>query len=175
MNVNMANDNDDQLGMNCAGGATIHFSLQGKGGVGKSVVASWLAQYFQSMDIPVICIDTDPVNATLSQFKDLHADHLNVLKAGRINEKQFDTLVERVCTHDGVYIVDTGATTFCSTLALHAGTAVVPVSGGAGTACVRPPGGHRRPSHGGYASRIQAGRRNRAGQQHHRMAQRILW
>jgi len=112
MNVNMASDND-HFGMNCAGGgATIHFSLQGKGGVGKSVMASWLAQYFQSKDIPVICIDTDPVNATLSQFKDLHADHLNVLKAGTINEKQFDALVERVCNHDGVYVVDTGATTF---------------------------------------------------------------
>ena len=112
MNVNMPSENDP-FAMNCAGGdATIHFSLQGKGGVGKSVVASWLAQYFQSKDIPVICIDTDPVNATLSQFKDLHADHLNVLKAGTINEKQFDTLVERVCNHDGVYVVDTGATTF---------------------------------------------------------------
>ena len=108
MNVNMASDND-HLGVNCAGGATIHFSLQGKGGVGKSVVASWLAQYFQSKQIPVICIDTDPVNETLSQFKDLHADHLNVLKAGTIDEKQFDALVEQVCNHDGVYVV---ATTF---------------------------------------------------------------
>ena len=43
MNVNMASDND-HFGMNFAGGGpTIHFSLQGKGGVGKSVVASWLA------------------------------------------------------------------------------------------------------------------------------------
>lgn len=37
-------------------GATVHFSLQGKGGVGKSVVASWLAQYFRSKDLFVTCI-----------------------------------------------------------------------------------------------------------------------
>jgi hypothetical protein len=92
--------------------ATVHFSLQGKGGVGKSVVASWLAQYFRSKDRTVTCIDTDPVNATLSQFKDLGAEHVNVLRAGGINEKQFDVLVERVCGADGTYIVDTGATTF---------------------------------------------------------------
>jgi hypothetical protein len=94
------------------GGATVHFSLQGKGGVGKSVVASWLAQYFLSKELKVTCIDTDPVNATLTQFKDLNAEHLNVLKAGGINEKQFDVLVERVCSRDGIYVVDTGATTF---------------------------------------------------------------
>jgi CobQ/CobB/MinD/ParA nucleotide binding domain len=93
-------------------GATVHFSLQGKGGVGKSVVASWLAQYFRSKDLFVTCIDTDPVNARLTQFKDLNAEHLNVLKAGGINEKQFDALVERVCSRKGIYIVDTGATTF---------------------------------------------------------------
>lgn len=92
--------------------ATVHFSLQGKGGVGKSVVASWLAQYFRSKDRTVTCIDTDPVNATLSQFKDLGAEHVNVLRAGGINEKQFDVLVERVCGADGTYVVDTGATTF---------------------------------------------------------------
>jgi hypothetical protein len=93
-------------------GATVHFSLQGKGGVGKSVVVSWLAQYFRSKDLFVTCSDTDPVNATLTQFKDLNAEHLNVLKAGGINEKQFDALVERVCSREGIYIVDTGATTF---------------------------------------------------------------
>lgn len=91
---------------------TVHFSLQGKGGVGKSVVASWLAQYLRSKDQPVACIDTDPVNATLSQFRELNVEHLNVLRGGAINEKQFDTLIERVCGADGTWVVDTGATTF---------------------------------------------------------------
>jgi ABC-type sugar transport system substrate-binding protein len=37
---------------------------------------------------------------------------LKVLRAGAINEKQFDVLVERVCGNAGTYVVDTGATTF---------------------------------------------------------------
>lgn len=95
-----------------AAAAAVHFSLQGKGGVGKSTVASWLAQYFRAKSRPVRCIDTDPVNATLTHFKALGAEHVNVLRGGNVNEKHFDQLVERVCSADGTYVVDTGATTF---------------------------------------------------------------
>ena len=43
---------------------TIHLILQGKGGVGKSVVASWLAEFLIGRGQPVRCvsIDGDPVN-----------------------------------------------------------------------------------------------------------------
>src|SRR4051812_14654472 len=37
---------------------SIHLSLQGKGGVGKSLVASILAQYFRARGLAVRCIDT---------------------------------------------------------------------------------------------------------------------
>src|SRR5258708_39709664 len=77
-------------------GATVHFSLQGKGGVGKSLVASWLAQYFPSKDFCVTGIDTDPVNATLPLFKDLNAEHLNLLKAAAITETQMTWMAETV-------------------------------------------------------------------------------
>ena len=40
-----------------ASGVDIHLSLQGKGGVGKSLVASILAQYFTARNRPVQCID----------------------------------------------------------------------------------------------------------------------
>jgi hypothetical protein len=77
---------------------------------------AWWRPGWPSISAPRIssspAFDTDPVNATLTQFKDLNAEHLNVLKAGGINEKQFDALVERVCSREGIYIVDTGATTF---------------------------------------------------------------
>ena len=49
-------------------GTTVHLSLQGKGGVGKSLVASLLAQYFRDRKgMSVRCIDADPVNQTLAQ------------------------------------------------------------------------------------------------------------
>lgn len=94
------------------GRATVHLTLQGKGGVGKSFVSAILAQYLKRKQEMVQCFDTDPVNATLAQYRDLAAEHINVLKRGAINEKQFDTLVERICKGAGSFVVDTGATTF---------------------------------------------------------------
>lgn len=92
--------------------ASVHLVLQGKGGVGKSFVSSILAQYFRTKSAPVHCLDTDPVNATFAQYRLLEAEHLKVLRRGRINEKEFDVFVQRVCHGEGVFIVDTGATTF---------------------------------------------------------------
>ena len=46
----------------------IHLTLQGKGGVGKSLVASILAQYFRHRGAEIHCLDTDPVNQTFSQY-----------------------------------------------------------------------------------------------------------
>jgi len=94
------------------GPTTVHITLQGKGGVGKSFVSSLLAQYYRQQEQPVHCFDTDPINPTLAQYRALNAERINVLKRGAINEKEFDTMVERVCTNAGVFIVDTGATTF---------------------------------------------------------------
>lgn len=91
---------------------TVHLILQGKGGVGKSFVSSILAQYFKDKQKAVHCFDTDPVNATLAQYAELNAEHVNVLKRGAINEKEFDTIVEKVCREEGIYVIDTGATTF---------------------------------------------------------------
>jgi nitrogenase subunit NifH len=55
MTTRPANGNDSDTN-------TIHLSLQGKGGVGKSLTVSILAQYLISRGIVVRCIDRDPVN-----------------------------------------------------------------------------------------------------------------
>lgn len=47
--------------------AKIHMVLQGKGGVGKSFIATVIAQYKRSKGQQPLCIDTDPVNAQCSQ------------------------------------------------------------------------------------------------------------
>ena len=41
---------------------TIHLVLQGKGGIGKSVVASWLTEFLSTRGQKVCAIDADPVN-----------------------------------------------------------------------------------------------------------------
>ena len=95
---------------------TAHISLQGKGGVGKSVVASLLAQYRQDKGKLEQCVDTDPVNATLSGYKNLPTKRLDLLKDNRINESQYDELIETIISApvDSDIVVDTGAVSFVS-------------------------------------------------------------
>ena len=92
---------------------SVHFTLQGKGGVGKSLVSSLLAQYFQSIEgCEVKCIDTDPVNQTLANYKALNAQHVQLMNGSKINERNFDQLMERLMVEDGVFVVDNGASSF---------------------------------------------------------------
>src|SRR3954451_22027885 len=90
----------------------IHMSLQGKGGVGKSLVASILAQYIQFTGREVECIDTDPVNRTFSQYKAINASRLELLRNGNIDPRGFDVLMERLLTEDRTFVIDNGASTF---------------------------------------------------------------
>ena len=88
---------------------TIHLTLQGKGGVGKSLVASILAQYFRHRGAAIHCVDTDPVNQTFSQYTELGAEHLALMHDGKIDSRGFDVLMERLLIEDGTFIVDNGA------------------------------------------------------------------
>ena len=103
-------------GVAAAGSATatgaVHFVLQGKGGVGKSFVASILGQYFRERKQNVHCVDTDPVNQTFAQYRDLAVQRLDLLVDGAVDQRAFDALVERLLTEDGLFVVDNGASTF---------------------------------------------------------------
>src|SRR5690349_10613232 len=58
----------------------VHFTLQGKGGVGKSLVASLIAQYLLSKGEPVAVIDADPVNPTLFGYDALKVQRLELME-----------------------------------------------------------------------------------------------
>ena len=92
--------------------SAIHLSLQGKGGVGKSLIASILAQYFVENGRKLECVDTDPVNQTFSQYRALSARHIDLMRDGNIDQRGFDGLMERLLTEDGVFVIDNGASTF---------------------------------------------------------------
>ena len=92
--------------------AKIHMILQGKGGVGKSFVASLLAQYKSAKKQKPFCIDTDPVNSTFHGYKALNVRLLNILEGNEINSRNFDTLVELAATSKDDVIIDNGATSF---------------------------------------------------------------
>jgi hypothetical protein len=92
--------------------ATAHFILQGRGGVGKTLVAVMLAQALASMGRETINIDTDPVNATFSGYATLNVQRLEIMEDDEINPRSFDRLVEMIDAARGDVIVDNGASSF---------------------------------------------------------------
>lgn len=93
----------------------VHLIVQGKGGVGKSLSASIVAQYLKSNagKETVHCFDTDPVNQTFSRFSALKPDVVNILTADNtIDTRKFDDLMEKMLNEDGLSVVDNGAATF---------------------------------------------------------------
>jgi Mrp family chromosome partitioning ATPase len=90
----------------------IHMSLQGKGSVGKSLVAAILSQYLASRGQDVHGIDADPVSHTLPECRGIGARCLSILKHGSVDQREFDSLMERFLTQSGTFVVDTDASTF---------------------------------------------------------------
>jgi CobQ/CobB/MinD/ParA nucleotide binding domain len=90
----------------------IHIILQGKGGVGKSLIAAVLAQYKASKGQNPLCIDTDPVNATFNGFKALNVQRLQIMDGDEINSRKFDAMVELIAPSTEDVIIDNGASSF---------------------------------------------------------------
>lgn len=92
---------------------TTHIILQGKGGVGKSLIAATLAQYFNDRGDNLFCADTDPVNDTFSRYKALGVKTIGILdKDNNIDTRVFDGLMEELIEHEGTAVIDNGASTF---------------------------------------------------------------
>ena len=94
--------------------ALINLILQGKGGVGKSFVASLLTQHYKSLDVETVCVDTDPVNGTFLGYESYGVRGIEILDGDDINPRAFDELIQIVMeTPEGAaVIVDNGAATF---------------------------------------------------------------
>lgn len=97
---------------------TVHFILQGKGGVGKSFIAALLAQYFRDRGAALAAFDTDQENTTFAHYKALAVRHVPVMTEARtIDPKRFDHLIEQILAEDATFVVDNGANTFSPLLA----------------------------------------------------------
>lgn len=91
----------------------VPFVLQGKGGIGKSFVALLISQYLKQTDQNVLCLDTDPINGTLSSFPALDVRSISLLEGnGVINERHFDEMMESIFQADSHVVVDDGAASF---------------------------------------------------------------
>lgn len=98
---------------------TVHFVLQGKGGIGKTLVSTILAQWLKAKgDTPLRCYDTDQENTTFSRYKALDVKHIPVMTEARtIDPKRFDALMIDILEEDGNCVIDNGANTFSPLLA----------------------------------------------------------
>ena len=92
--------------------AKIHMVLQGKGGVGKSMIAATIAQHKAAKGKKPVCIDTDPVNATFEGYKALDVRRLNIMDGDEINTRNFDALIEIIASAEDDVIIDNGASSF---------------------------------------------------------------
>jgi len=100
---------------------TIHWILQGKGGVGKSLISSLLFQYYKSTqaDENIVGIDTDPNNSTFTKMKSLNVKFLQLLNEDKkIDAREFDKMIEIFFTEqNNTYIIDNGASSFIPLIA----------------------------------------------------------
>lgn len=98
---------------------TVHFILQGKGGIGKTLVSTILAQWLGQKDGDKLrCFDTDQENPTFSRYKALNVKHVPVMTDTRnIDPKRFDALMIDILEEDGICVVDNGANSFTPLMA----------------------------------------------------------
>jgi len=87
--------------------------MQGKGGVGKTLIALLLSQFAQESGRPLALVDTDPVNPTFSNLSPIPAELIPVFRADDTTDvRALDLLVERMGTEDADFVVDNGAASF---------------------------------------------------------------
>ncbi|WP_374584598.1 hypothetical protein [Pseudoduganella sp.] len=98
---------------------TVHFVLQGKGGIGKTFVSTILAQWLQGKSETTLrCYDTDQENTTFSRYKSLNVKHVPVMTESRtIDPKRFDALMIDILEEGGNCVIDNGANTFSPLMA----------------------------------------------------------
>lgn len=91
---------------------TTHWTLQGKGGVGKSFISAVLGQYALERGLVPVCGDTDPVNSTFHRISALNVQLVPITEGGTVIQRLFDPLFEAILSTEQVSIVDNGASTF---------------------------------------------------------------
>ncbi len=98
---------------------TVHFILQGKGGIGKTLVSTILAQWLAQKDErPLRCFDTDQENPTFSRYKAMNVKHVPVMTDTRtIDPKRFDALMIDILEEEGNCVIDNGANSFTPLMA----------------------------------------------------------
>jgi CobQ/CobB/MinD/ParA nucleotide binding domain len=92
---------------------TVDCVLMGKGGCGKSLIASLIAQQIRADGEYVFCIDADPINNTLAGIEALEARVVDLLEdETTLNVAMMDNLISEIIGSKGNWVIDPGASGF---------------------------------------------------------------
>lgn len=93
---------------------SVHFVLQGKGGIGKTLVSALIAQWIEEKHFGTLRgFDTDQENATFNSYQGLNVELVDVMNSDRtINRKMFDKMLLAILDSDKNIVIDNGANTF---------------------------------------------------------------
>ena len=92
-----------------------HFVMQSKGGIGKSLVSNYLAQYLKERE-NVVCFDIDPSNKTFASYKSLGVIPFGIMSGDDVDKGKFDNLLEEIFQDkiNDSCIIDSGSSAFTS-------------------------------------------------------------
>lgn len=109
--------------------ACTHWILQGKGGVGKSNIASQLMQYLRQKELAVFGYDTDPVNATFARYKAFGVTRVRLLEDQNINQRLLDPFMAELVAlpAEAHAVIDNGASTFLPLCSYMAENPILPM------------------------------------------------
>ena len=118
--------------------ANIHLVMQGKGGVGKSLLAFYIAQYVKEKSGKCLVCDTDPLNQTLSRTAALNAKVVRILADDytTVMKNAFDLMIEECEAEDADVVIDIGASSFVPMLEYCAVNGVYDLWHEMGHACI---------------------------------------
>lgn len=89
--------------------ATVHCVMQAKGGTGKSLVAALLAQYLGRGGGMPLCIDADPVHATLAGYAGLEVQRLPWRGGSAFDARAFDAMLQCIAQTARDVVIDSSA------------------------------------------------------------------
>ncbi len=98
----------------------LHLTLQGKGGVGKTLVTTMIAQYLIKQGKEPVCVDTDPVNRSFAAFQALNVKKLNIINGDNVDTRKLDELIKIILESKTDIIIDNGASSFIPVTAYFA-------------------------------------------------------
>ncbi len=97
--------------------AKAHIVLQGKGGVGKSTISAFFAEFKMAVCTDTLLFDADPMNPSFAAYSELPVNVVDLMEDDEIAKHKFDDLLDYMFEQkderpDVEFIIDIGTSSF---------------------------------------------------------------